>query len=208
MQHRKFKMDHVLHYAERYAINLFSSHPHPELIYHDLEHTRTVVSRVLEIGTHEMLNDADQLIVSIAAWFHDTGHLVSSGRGHEEKSVELFVQFLHDEYSLHTDLQTAVIQCILATKMPTSPSDLRQMVIWDADTYHLGTSDFLRTDDNVRKEFELRENMPAEDWDINSLRFLEQHRFYTGCCQQKFDPGKQKNIYLLRTKIQQEKLKS
>src|ERR1044072_518815 len=87
--------DNIYKKCAQYVTSLFEEYPHPNLVYHNLDHTKNVVSRVQEIAAHYQLNDNDTKILYIAAWFHDTGHLFTDIPAHETKSVELMRDFMH-----------------------------------------------------------------------------------------------------------------
>lgn len=92
--------------------------------------------------------------------------------------------------------------CILATKMSVGPSNLLQQIVCDADTYHLATKDFKKTNKQVRKEGEaMGLQTSKKEWDIFSLEFLEHHKYYTSYCINLLSKGKQENIENLRRKI-------
>jgi predicted metal-dependent HD superfamily phosphohydrolase len=96
--------------------------------------------------------------------------------------------------------------CILATKLSQNPTSLLEEIISDADTYNLGTEDFSKTDRLLKKEFELRNNTSPDNWDKQSLELLEKHKYFTSCCRDKLEKGKQKNIEVLRTLLRTEYL--
>ena len=52
----------------------------------------------------------------------------------------------------------------------------------------------------MKKEFELRNNLPPVNWDESTVHLLEQHAYFTPYCQALLDAGKQKNIEFLRKK--------
>ena len=54
-----------------HVIRLFNQYQSNELMYHNLEHTKTVVKRTSEIATHYHLSDTELFILSAGAWFHD-----------------------------------------------------------------------------------------------------------------------------------------
>src|SRR5688572_21846945 len=85
--------------TENYVTRLFDEYQKPDLAYHNLQHTKYVVGKVNEIAAHYQLSEKEMLIVFIAAWFHDTGYLVTSPDLHEEKSVELMKTFLQQQKS-------------------------------------------------------------------------------------------------------------
>src|SRR5258708_4619550 len=88
--------------AETYVENLFEKNNNDKLLYHNLEHTRKVVERCKEIAAHYNITEKQMLILYIAAWFHDTGHLFTAGfKGHEEKSVEVIQKFMEENKAAH-----------------------------------------------------------------------------------------------------------
>src|SRR6185436_9407352 len=121
-----------------YVTDLFHDNKRPELIFHNLDHTRAVVDRTKEIAGHYYLNEKDMLSVYIAAWFHDTGYLFTTPSHHEEKSVELMRDFMKTQ-SEDEELVEKIAACIMATRQPRNPGNLPEQIICDADTYHFGT---------------------------------------------------------------------
>src|SRR5215813_12236797 len=112
------------------------------------------------------------LAVYIAAWFHDTGRIFTGPENHEEKSVELMRSFMQINCPEAELIQT-VAGCILATKRSVTPVGLLQQILSDADTYHLGTKEFKRTNKQVRKEISMDGEISKEEFEIKTLEFLE-----------------------------------
>jgi predicted metal-dependent HD superfamily phosphohydrolase len=186
--------------AERYVHDLFDKYYQENLVFHNIEHTRSVVQRVQEIASHYNLNDREMLELLLAAWFHDTGHLLTEPANHEKKSVELMTAFLApkvDEEILHK-----VDRLIRMTKFPPSPETLQEQIICDADTYHFGSDDFKKTNKAMKKELTMRKmNTLVMDWEQNTLALLQRHRFYTAYCQKLLQEGKEKNIQRYLKKV-------
>ena len=173
----------------------------PDLVhypYHNLDHTQSVVAHAKEIASFYLLNEKDVFILTAAAWFHDIGHLYGDMHGHEERGVIIMEQYLTD---IPEDLLVAVSDCIMATKAHFTPRNLREEIIRDADTYHVGTSKFRQTDALVHREMEIRTGKKFPDWSVQSLKFLKEHIFYTGYCQKLLEEGKQQNIRWLESLI-------
>src|SRR5690606_1100932 len=129
-----------------------------------------------------------------AALFHDVGHLFADINVHERKSVEQMREFM----VLHgagEELIEAIAGCIYSTRIPHEPNGLLQEILCDADTYHFGTSEFKKTNRQIKKEYRLRGYTTFTlDWEKNTLELLEKHRFFTSYCQVLLQDGKQKNI--------------
>ncbi len=61
--------------VEDFVTGLFEKYPNNKLVFHNLKHTETVVQRTKEIAAHYNLNEKEMLVLYVAAWFHDVGHL-------------------------------------------------------------------------------------------------------------------------------------
>jgi predicted metal-dependent HD superfamily phosphohydrolase len=190
--------------VENYVSELFELNQKPKLIFHSFEHTRNIVKRTEEIAAHYKLSEREMLALYIAAWFHDTGHLFTSPDKHEEKSVELMRAFLQNHLP-DQELTKMIENCIMVTKRNQEPTSLLEQIICDADTYHLGTKDFRKTNKQVRKEVaqDTTNSVTKKEWDLHTLEFLEKHKYYTSYCQELLNKGKQENIDKLREKTLQ-----
>src|SRR4051812_23474471 len=131
----------IIEAAQQYVTAQYKDHPHPQLVYHNLEHTRQVVAAAEQIAAHYRLEDTDLLVVYIAAWFHDLGYLLGEAKTHEEKGVELAKNFLIVQ-QVPSNIQEQVAGCIMATQMPQHPHNLLEQIVCDADLFNLGTKDF------------------------------------------------------------------
>jgi len=193
--------------VEEYVTNLFETHKEPKLFYHTLQHTQETVKRAEEIAAHYRLSEKEMLAVYIAAWFHDTGRIFTGPENHEEKSVELMKSFMQVNCP-ETELIQTIEGCIMATKRSATPTALLQQILSDADTYHLGTKEFKRTNKQVRKEISMDMQMSKEEYDLKTLEFLESHKFYTSYCIELLNKGKEENIEKLRSKITERTVKT
>lgn len=193
--------------VENYVVGLYDKTLHPELVYHNLEHTRNVVSKTKEIAGHYELSERNMLIVYIAAWFHDIGYLYTEPETHEEKGAEIMTKFMTDQ-SREMDLVDEIEQCIMATKPGKKPANLCEQILKDADTYHLGTKDFRVLNKLVIAENKLRDpNFSTEESNRKVVELLEKHHFYTSYCKDRLSEGKQKNLKKLKKKLQQKEQK-
>jgi predicted metal-dependent HD superfamily phosphohydrolase len=191
----------ILKNAEKQVHDLFDKYYQDILVFHNIEHTKSVVQRVQEIASHYDLNEKELLELHLAAWFHDTGHLITEPAYHEEKSVELMKQFLAPHIT-DEELVGKVEKLIRMTKFPPSPETLQEKILCDADTYHFGMDDFKKTNKAMKKELTLRKmNTLVMDWEKNTLELLQRHRFYTDYCKDLLQEGKEKNIRRFRKKV-------
>ena len=186
--------------VEDHIKQLFSTHDSQQLYFHSLAHTQEMIKRTEEIATHYKLSEKEMMAVYIAGWFHDTGYLFTTPENHEEKSVEQMKLFMETNFP-DPELIKTIEGCIMATKIGVVPSTLLQQIVCDADTYHLGTKEFKKTNKQVKKEMFPDNTISKNEWNIKTLEFLEQHKYYTSYCIELLEKGKQGNIETLRQKI-------
>jgi HD superfamily phosphodiesterase len=190
---------------EDYVTGLFEQMQLPTLVFHNLEHTETVVKRSQEIAGHYKVSENEMLILFASAWFHDTGHLFTEPGKHEAMSVEIMKKFMK-EYVEDEKTLKAIEDCILATKAPRNPKNLLAEIICDADTYHLGTKDFKKNNKWAFEETNLRlgETDPVQ-FNEETIKMLQTHHFYTSYCKELLDERKEKNLRKLQKKILKKK---
>jgi len=173
--------------------SLFQSPGVPQFPYHNLEHTRTVVSHVTDLGIFYLLDHKVMIALKLAAWFHDIGHLDGSIELHEERSIRILEQQA-SSLQIQPETLEAAAGYIRVTKSGAYPLTLPEQIICDADTWHFGTNEFLKTDQLVRQEMELRTKEKILNWYHDSFELLTTHQFYTDYCQLLLTEGKHKNI--------------
>jgi len=187
--------------TENYVTGLFEKVHNPNLIYHNLNHTETVVERAKEIAGHYRLSERDMMILCTASWFHDTGHLFTDNAHHEEKSAAIMKEFLMSNNG-ESELVPEIEKAILSTKAPRHPGNLLQQILCDADTYHFGTKEFKDSNKHMREEYILNEGkMDKEQWNKKTLEMLEAHQFYTTYCLNLLEEQKKSNMKKLKKKI-------
>ena len=185
--------DHVVHY--------FDKHARPELTFHNLAHTKEVVQATDQLAEHYKLSETDYLAVMAAAWFHDTGYLVGSPEGHEERSADMATKFLR-----HLDQSDALVKsvkhCIRATKMPQSPQNLLEQILCDADLFHLGSDDYNNKQKQLRKEQEkiTGTDISGSDWRQMNIDLFETHRYFTDFARTLLNKSKADNLRRLQEK--------
>jgi predicted metal-dependent HD superfamily phosphohydrolase len=194
-------MESILENTSMFVKDLFKQKLPDWAVYHDLSHTIETVNSCEEIGRKSGLKEENLELLKIAAWFHDTGYL-NKVEGHEEKSSEIALNFLTARNFPNNKI-TKVINCIMATKISTQPSDLIESVICDSDLISLGSPDYLKKNDLLKTEIELREKKRINDlaWLKRSLNFLSIHRYQTEYAQNKFGPRLEENIKILQKMI-------
>lgn len=199
----------IIEAAESYVAKQYQEHPHPNLVYHNLEHTKLVVAAAQQIAAHYRLGENELLVVLVACWFHDLGYLVGETKMHEEKGAEMAREFLNVQ-QIPENVQLQVAGCIMATKMPQNPQNLLEEIVCDADLFHLGTKDFKDRSRLLRQEMELTlgREIPGATWNAGSLRLQESHHYFTAYCKALLQQQKEENIARLKSKLEKQEEKA
>ena len=190
-------IDETGNYVNRYI----KKHKNKSLLYHNIEHTRAVVSAVIQIADHYQLSDDDFFAVVIAAWFHDLGYYSGKADGHEWEGASLAAAYLLEQ-QISPVIVEKVRNCIQATAIPQRPETLLEQILCDADLFHVGTDKFFELNKLLRKEMTMvtGKKMSAETWRLNTIGFLEEHQYHTDYCRMLLDDKKQANLECLREK--------
>ena len=190
--------------ASEFVRNLFQNNLPEGCVYHNIEHTLNVVESAKLIGEHSKLSDDDMEILLLASWFHDTG-IIKLYIGHEEKSVEIFKDFISKDHFPEEKIEK-VIQLIRATKIPHNPQSLLEKIICDADLSHIGKKGFQRRSKLLRQEWEkmLGKNYSDMEWINSNIDFLTKNKFSTSYANEIFEAHRKLNIEKLRKKLEKE----
>ena len=159
-----------------------------------------MVEHAKQIGEFYKLNEKDIAIISIASWFHDIGQLSGDMLGHEERSVDFMKNYFTSTHAPE-ELMQPVQDCIMATKLGSSPVTLNEKILCDADTWHFGTPYFHETEFLMKKEMEIRTGKAPAHWHAGSLQLLKHHVFFTENAQLLLAKGKEDNIEWLEKLI-------
>jgi len=199
MDYKQLQID-----VEKHINDYFNTHHDDRLVYHNLQHTHSVVKAAQQIANHYQLNDEDFFIVTAAAWFHDTGYF-EDNLHHEVKGAELANNFLETE-GVNEELRQKVSSAILSTKIPQKPTNLIENILCDADLFHLGSEDFRQKGKLMHKEAELiyNKNISKKDWRIDDIRFLESHQYHTNYAKLLLNDQKQRNIDKIKNKLSEQ----
>lgn len=170
-------------------------------IYHDLNHTKETVAAGRQIAEGMGLPEQSVLLVMLACWFHDIGHIESVSE-HEEKSAEIAGQFLLDE-GIDPETADIVKGCILSTKIPQGPLNGLQEIVCDADLSHLGSDNYSKKNELLRIEFEQYRNKPYTDieWLQLNIDFFQKHSFFTRFARENLNGKKEENLAILQNEL-------
>ena len=185
---------------EEYVTGLYKQMQSPDLVFHNLDHTRNVVKHALEIAAHYNIKDKEMLVLVAAAWFYDIGYLYAKADEHEEMSSRIMKRFMKD-YTEGESILDEINAVAMAAKFPGNPKTLLEEILCDADTYHFGTKQFKQTNKKIHEELKLRNGkMDPVKFKKETIQLLKTHVYYTSYCKDLLNEGKQENINRLEKK--------
>ncbi len=196
---------HIQEIAANYVVDYFKSHVDNRLAYHNLEHTLKVVEAAQQIANHYQLGEQDFFVVTIAAYFHDTGYHIDLHQ-HEARGADLADAFL-EQQGVGEEIRTSVRNAIMSTKMPQSPKTLNDKILCDADLFHLGSTEYREKAKLVHQEVNTfcKGAISKNDWRKKDIQFLESHHYHTDYCNLLLNDQKQKNLEKLKSKLKEDK---
>lgn len=191
----------LINSAEVFITGEFKKKSSNTNLYHNFEHTLDVVQTAIEIAAAMHISQEDHEELVIAAWFHDIGHLESC-IGHEEISARKVKHFLEDSHLDHYRINR-IVNCIRATKIPQSPTNLISEILCDADLHHLGTKEFYNKSQLLRNEIILKENCTFSEveWIRKNIDFLKAHQFFTDYAKRVYGFQKAENLKSLEISL-------
>ena len=198
----------ILSDVKKFVGSKFRENGQSENLYHNLTHTAEVVKVTREIAEASAVSKEDLEILLIAAWFHDIGY-IDKCEGHEDIGKNYAKEFLEVRNYSEEKIQL-VLSLIEATRLPRNPKNLLEEIICDADLYHLGTNDFEKKGDLLKKEIEIKQGKEILDkeWLDKSIKFFDVHKFYTPYAKNLFETQKKINKAKLEKKLKKIKKKS
>lgn len=169
--------------------------------FHNYFHTLSVVKAVNILSFYSDITEREKEVLLLSAWLHDIGYLFDN-QDHEEAGAQYALHFLLGKgFSQSTSI--LVRDAIRKTKLDETPVTKVQMILKDADTYHLSQSDFFVETEKLRLElFNLNTCVcNKKQWALKNLHFMERHVYYSEFAINYLTKGKLKNMELIKHSI-------
>ena len=148
------------------------------MFYHNVNHTKDVITRVEVLGRAEGVSDEQLLFLKTAALLHDIGFVINY-ENHESNSI-LFAKELLPKYKyLETQIEK-IINLINVTRVNAKPVTLLEKIMKDADLDYLGRPDFVPVSENLFEEIKsFGVHLSLDDWNEMQYDFISNHTYYT-----------------------------
>jgi uncharacterized protein len=188
--------------ATAYALERLERELAPSLVYHSLAHTRDEVAPAAQrLAGLERVAGEPRLLLLTAAYYHDIG-FVKQRQDHEIVSVSIAEAAL-PAFGYQPAQVRIVRHTIMATAAGQTPHALLEQILVDADLDVLGTKAYTRRSLDIRREWEaFGSTMSDEEWYQGQVQLLESHRYWTQAARQLRDAGKQRNLELVRARLE------
>lgn len=185
--------------VQAYVHSFYQEHISDKFVFHNVEHTDSVVKAVRLIGEKmERIPESDIQLLEIAAWFHDTGY-DQGAVDHEKRSADYAETFLA-EVGLHIDLIEKIKAIILSTRRFFEPTNELEQIMRDADFSHLGSEQYWDRCSRLRQELLMtQQDFKTEvEWATYEVDFMTRHQFHTLIARGLYDQDKARNIKRLK----------
>lgn len=168
--------------------------------YHNLDHTKRVISAAVDIGRNYDLSEKDWRCLLTACLLHDYG-FIESHVEHEKISAKLSSQILPKYGFSETDIQI-INSLIIATKLEEKPKNLLESIIRDSDLEYLGSEDFIKISPLLKREW-INCNVIKSDSEFYKIQyeFISNHSFYTDFMMKNSLNQKRENIDYAKSMI-------
>lgn len=171
----------TLEEASEFVFDFFKKNLSPKFFYHNYHHTYETVEACRDIAKGYELNENEMENLLLAAWFHDVGYAFQY-KGHEQKSVEIALDFL-EKLGKSEEQKRKIVACILATNRDSvnNNNELICQILCDADIVQIGQPTFFAKSELLRAEwenFDIR-NCSEPEWAKTQLDFLQSTAFQT-----------------------------
>lgn len=169
----------LINSAQAYSTDLLKNQLSPDLVFHDFDHTQSLVDAVNLIGTGEKLNDEELEIALVAMWFHATGYK-DTYDGYEEKSKEIATAFLKKE-KVSSEKSAMILDSISSIKSDQAPKNNIEKVLSDSIISVIQEDNFKDRLKSLRKELAAIQQSEQSEIDAlqNHLERILQYNFYT-----------------------------
>lgn len=191
----------LLDQVEDFVSELFETKLSGIYFYHNFEHTKRVVERIVQLTKWEGCTDSETRALRIAGWFHDTG-FIENEAGHEAISAKIAADFLKSKHVPDSDIEL-VKSLILASTSGVAPHTKLEMILKDADCSHVASDDYFEVANLLKNETSIKENtvITELDWLIENKSFFKNHQFYTDMAKLKWQPLKERNALEIDERI-------
>lgn len=189
----------ILKQAETFVRELYNSRVPRWRTFHNFRHTLDVVKQCENLSSFYFLDKDQSIELILAAWFHDTG-FSKSDTDHETHSCQIAHAFL-TTFRPGEDALGRIERLIMATRLPTRPTNLLEEILCDCDLHHLGSPDYKDWSLLLKSELEHQKDVSysMNAWNDENISFFTSHHYFTEYAKTHWEKQKQLNLASLHS---------
>jgi len=194
-------IDSALAEAPEHVADLLRSGLPPHFTFHTYGRAERVVKLCGQLAEASGLKHSEQNILTLAAWFIDTG-FVESTDDHEEQSVRIAAEFL-EQHGVADDVIARVARCIRVTTHREQPGSAAERILADADSAFTGRKKFGRHLRLLRLEEEgiRRRHYTETEWLRRAADIVAGRSFHTQAGRARFEKRRSDHLVRLREEL-------
>lgn len=175
--------------AKKYVNKLLM--PLENYYYHSYEHSIDVMTRAVYLAEKEWLSFDEVEMLWLAALFHDTWFVIQY-----DKNEPIWAKIARNylKWILYPDNKIDLIEKIILATDPAykEPKNQYEAIIKDADMDNLWRDDFLKKNNDIKRELEIVKKIKIKDpeWRHASVELLKEFKYKT--LSQKLERDKKK----------------
>ncbi len=184
-----------------HVFSILSADLDPRLYYHGVHHTRDyVLPAAQHLAAAEGVSGEPLTLLLTAAVLHDFGY-IKQYENNEIIAASIASDMLL-EFAYSPEQIKIIKNIIMATALPQTAHNLLEQIMCDADLYHLGSKDFfILSDDLWRELVAFGAPLSKRQWHEISIRFVQQHVYFTKTALIEQNEGKKHNLKILHQQI-------
>lgn len=182
---------------EEFVLDKIEEEIPTNMFYHNVEHTKDVITRVEVLGRGESVSDEQLLLLKTAALLHDIGFIVSY-QNHEDNSI-IFANELLPKYQYSETQIEEICKLIDVSRVDTKPTTLLEKIMKDADLDYLGRPDFVPVSESLFEELKnFGIHLSIGEWNKMQYNFISNHTYYTKSAKNLRQVNKEKQLQKIK----------
>ncbi|MFN3916697.1 MAG: hypothetical protein ACK4K0_03045 [Flavobacteriales bacterium] len=165
--------------AQQYILEKLERELSPDLLYHDVQHTRRVLASLHMYIKEEGVDENHAKLLLVAGSYHDAGFLFRYNHN-EPVAIQMIEEDL-PRFGFTAQQIDFISEVIYSTQSDVAPRNKYEEIMNDADHDYFGTDGYYEIAGRLRKEMELFGKKYTDiQWAEKQYNYLlNVHRFYT-----------------------------
>lgn len=184
----------IVNRAQDYVKNLYATHPHELLLFHNYSYTSIVAKCARSIAQHEELGEENTQMLLISAWFINIGYIFDFVN-HTKQTVKQLKAFTQ-EFDYPDDKTEIILNAVERVLKNEKLQNKVEKALSDANNSIFSSDDFLLWVKYHRQErnYFVKPKITRRSFWQTMIGVLKEHEYYTHSGRNLFNKGKSENI--------------